>query len=93
MSFRQHSVIFIRLALAQGGGGGPGLTHHGLGVAPAYLLDLWLLLLVVRPLPRLQDCVWPVRQDKPEAVEADEKAQEVSGWTSQVFRNLTSFTQ
>ena len=53
----KHRLVLLthqrQLALAQGGGGGPGLPRHGLEVAPAHLLDLWLLLLVVLPLPRL----------------------------------------
>ena len=35
---------------SQGGGGGPGLPRHGLGVPPTHLLDQWILLLAVRPL-------------------------------------------
>ena len=46
-----------KLALAQGGG--PGLSRHGLEVAPAHLLDLWLLLLVVLPLPHLHSLCVP----------------------------------
>ena len=33
------SLHHHQLNLAQGGRGGPGLTHHGLGVAPSHLLD------------------------------------------------------
>ena len=33
------SLHHHQLTLAQGGRGGPGLTHHGLGVAPYHLLD------------------------------------------------------
>ena len=59
----KHRLVLLtrqrQLALAQGGGGGPGLPRHGLEVAPAHLLDLWLLLLVVLPLPRLHSLCVP----------------------------------
>ena len=59
----KHRLVLLtrqrQLALAQGGGGGPGLPRHGLEVGPAHLLDLWLLLLVVRPLPRLRSVCVP----------------------------------
>ena len=47
-----------QLAKAQGGGGGPGLPHRGIGVPPpAHMQDLWLFYVVYV----YQNLLWVIR--------------------------------
>ena len=50
------------LSIGSGRGGGPVLPHHGLGVPPVHLLDLWVLLLAVQP---ALHCAWSMCVPQP----------------------------